>query len=315
MYSHEGYHIGDAWYYVDRRGRTETVHMFYLTRPLDGGLQDLIGHAISQDLMRWETLEPALRPGPPRSWDDLKLCTGSVMARDGRYWLAYSATNTADSSTKEPYRVQRAGLAVSDDLFAWQRFPESELTHSGPPHYEGMSSGQRKMAHWRDPFLFVDGNAVYQFVCARRSDGEVATRGTVAVAKSSDMIRWEILPPVQHDRVADEIEVPQVYEMNGRWYLVFCTLGRFLAPTIIERFRGAVPERSNFSLVGGSPFGPFRLHGTGQIVCHPPEEYFYAAQLVCFRGSWYLLATIHDEGAERISDAIPVYGDETGVHG
>ena len=38
-----------------------------------------------------------------------------LIRRDGRYWLAYAATNTSDSSTEEPFRVQRAGMAVSDD--------------------------------------------------------------------------------------------------------------------------------------------------------------------------------------------------------
>ena len=110
------------------------------------------------------------------------------------------------------------------------------------------------------------------------------------------------------------MEVPQVYEIGGRWYLIFCTLGRFLSAELAERFRGAVPQRSNFSMVGSSPFGPFRIHGTGQILSHPPNDYFYAAQLVNFRHEWYLLATVHDNVSERISDPVPVRGDESGVH-
>jgi beta-fructofuranosidase len=288
--------------------------MFYLAWPLDRSGRVFVGHAVSRDLVRWETSSPALRPGPPGSWDDLNLCTGSVIKRDGRYWLAYAATDTRSSSTEEPFRVQRTGMAISDDLFVWHKVPENPLTQAGPPHYEGMSSGQRKMVHWRDPFLLDSGKFVYQLVCARRNDGDVATRGTAALARSTDMRQWEILAPVEHDRIAEEMEVPQVYQINGRSYLVFCTLGRFLSPSFSRRFQRAIPERSNFSMVGSSPFGPFHIHGTGQIVRHPPDAYFYAAQLVNFRQNWYLLATIIDGACSRISDPVPVYGDDSGVH-
>ena len=311
MYAHAGHQIGDAWYYVDETNGT--VHMFYLADPLDGG-QRFIGHAVSRDLCRWDTLPPALRPGPPESWDDLLLCTGSIIARDGRYWLAYSATDTASSTAEEPYRVQRGGMAVSDDIVAWHKLPDNPQTQVASPHYEEMSSGQRKMVHWRDPFLFDDGQAVYQLVCARRADGNVATRGTVALAVSVDMRQWEIRAPVEHDRCADEMEVPQVYEIDGRWYLVFCTLGRFLAPELAGRFEGQVPERSNFAMVGDSPFGPFHIHGTGQIVRHPPDAYFYAAQVLRLHGNWYLLATTHDKPGNSISDPVPVRADDTGIH-
>ena len=67
-------------------------------------------------------------------------------------------------------------------------------------------------------------------------------------------------------------------------------------------------------MVSDSPFGPFRVHGTGQIVEHDPDAVFYAAQLVEFKGRWYLLATAKDKQGERISDPVPVYADETGIH-
>ena len=312
MYIHDGHHMSDAWYCVDRSA--DLVHMYYLTRPLGTDEPTVVGHAASSDLVTWETRPAALRRGPPGSWDDVKLCTGSVLEHRGRYWMAYSATGSRDSSEAEPHRVQRCGLAVSDDLETWDRVPGNPVTEPGPPHYELMSSGERQMAHWRDPFLFERGDSVYQLVCARRRDGDRATRGTVALARSSDMREWEVLAPLEHDRVAQEMEVPQIHRIDGRWYLVFCTLGRFLASELARGFAGAIPERSNFAMVGDSPLGPFRLRGTGQIVHHAPDEYFYAAQLVEFHGQWHLLAAIHDNGGERISDPVPIRGDETGLH-
>ena len=113
MYTYENHMMHDAWYFVD--DRTNIVHMFHLAEPLDGG-PSFVGHAISHDLVTWERLPTALHVGPPGSWDDLRLCTGSVIERDGRYRMAYSATGHEDSTIEEQYRVQRAGMAVSDDL-------------------------------------------------------------------------------------------------------------------------------------------------------------------------------------------------------
>ena len=311
MYIYEDHMMHDAWYFVD--DRKGTVHMFHLAEPLDGG-PSFVGHAISNDLVTWERLPTALKLGPPGSWDDLRICTGSVIERDGRYWMAYSATSLNDSTLEEQYRVQRAGMAVSDDLITWTKLPENPVTEAVAPHYELMGTGQRKMHHWRDPFLFEDGDTVCQLVCARRDEGPTGERGTVAIACSQDMRGWEILPPLEHDRMSDEMEVPQLYNIDGRWYLVFCTLGRFLTTEHAAQFGDRLPERSNFSMVSDSPFGPFRIHGTGQIVEHDLDSVFYAAQLVKLKEDWYLLATAKDEWGERISDPVPVYADEAGIH-
>ena len=311
MYTYEDHMMHDAWYFVDER--TDTVHMYHLAEPLEGG-PSFVGHAISRDLVTWERLPTALCLGQPGSWDDLRICTGSVVERDGSYWMAYSATSLNDSTLEEQYRVQRAGMAVSDDLTTWTKLPENPVTKAVAPHYERMGTGQRKMHHWRDPFLFDDGVVVYQLVCARRDEGPNGERGTVAMARSQDMRGWETLPPLEHDRISDEMEVPQLYNIDGRWYLVFCTLGRFLTPEHAAQFGDRLPERSNFSMVADSPFGPFHIHGTGQIVEHDPGEVFYAAQLVKLKEDWYLLATVKDELGERISDPVPVYADETGIH-
>ncbi len=311
MYTYDHHLMHDAWYFVDEK--TDTVHMFHLAEPLEGG-PSFIGHAVSPDLITWQRLPTALQIGSPGSWDDLRLCTGSVIERNGKFWMAYSATGHADSSYEEQYRVQRAGIAVSHDLMNWTRLSENPVSEAGPPHYESIGTGLRKMQHWRDPFLFDDGESVYQLICARRNEGPTRTRGTVALARTVDMRNWEILPPLQHDRIADEMEVPQLYNIGPRWYLVFCTLGRFLTAEHAQKFGNRLPERSNFSMIADNPFGPFHVHGTGQIVEHDPNTVFYAAQLIQFKDRWCLLATAKDGHGERISDPLPIYADDTGIH-
>ena len=134
-HSSNGHSMLDAWYFVD--GGTDTIHMFYV-------VPEFIGHAVSRDLVNWEELVPVLRPGAPGTWDDLRLgAAGSIIQRGGRYWMAYFGTSSADSWPGEDHRVQRAGIAVSDDLFTWRKLPENPVTQAKAPHYEQMSTGQR----------------------------------------------------------------------------------------------------------------------------------------------------------------------------
>ncbi len=307
MFSLDGRMIGDAWYYND----DGTIHTFFLTKP-DGAAFGLdIGHAVSRDLVSWEYLGFALTRGELGSWDDKNLATGGVIRRDGKYWMAYTGHKMDD-----PILVQRVGVAVSNDLTTWEKLRENPTSEFDPAHYEVVGTGQRKMTHWRDPGLLDTGDEVFHYVCARRLDGDVAERGTVGVARSTDMVTWEPLPPPEHDRMSDEMEVPQVYAIDDRYYLVFCSNGDKIAPSFRARFPGHPFRDTDFSMVGDSPLGPFRIHGTGEIMPKaPPYKRFYASQLVQHEGEWFLLGTILDhDGRTYISDPIPVMADETGVH-
>ncbi len=304
MFRLEGHRIGDAWYYAEG----ETVHAWFLAMPLDQESGWRIDHCVTDDLVHWEYEGTALEPGPPDAWDGKSLATGGVIRRDRRYWMAYTGHKY------ETAFVQRAGMAVSDDLTNWRKLPENPTSVADPAYYEIESTGQRQLTHWRDPFLLDIGDRVLQYVCARRTKGDVATRGSVGIARSTDMVRWETLPPPEHDRMTEEMEVPQVYFISGRWYLVFCTHDFWLAPTFRERFPGHSFRSTDYSMVGESPLGPFRIYGTGEIMPEAPPDRFYASQLVEFRDQWYLLGTMGQDAESGISDPLPVVADETGIH-
>ena len=310
MYAREGHTFGDTWYFV----RGEEAHLFCLTKPEGSKHGWDIGHLVSRDLRTWDDAGTALRRGAPGAWDDKGLATGSVIERDGIYWMAYTGHHSGDE-----HMVQRVGMAFSRDLHHWEKIEENPVSEAAPPHYELMSTGKRVMVHWRDPFLLADGERVLQFVCARRTHGDPTSRGTVGAAESRDMRRWTLLPPLEHDRMTEEMEVPQVYRIGGRCYLVFCTIAGdprvpdMLSPSFTRRFPGHRFRRGDYSMVGRSPLGPFRIHGTGEIFARSPVT-VYASQLVDFRGEWFLLGTEHAKGGARISDPYPVTADETGVH-
>ena len=303
MFTLDGHSIGDAWYYE----ADNAIHAYFLTKPSGSEAGWDIGHAITDDLVNWEYLGLAMTRGKMGSWDDKSLATGSVIHRDGRYWMAYTGHKTAD-----PFFVQRVGVAASDDLTRWERLPENPSSEADQAHYEIVSTGQRKLTHWRDPFLLDTGTYVVQYVCARLTYGDISERGTIGLARSTNMSTWETLPPPDHDTITEEMEVPQVYRI-GRWYyLVFCTLERWLSPSYRSRFPGHAFRDTDYSMVGDSPLGPFRLHNTGEIMPQVPSPPIYASQLVRHDDQWFLLGTV--AGRSAISDPIPVVANETGIH-
>lgn len=306
MFSRPGYAIGDAWLFADG----DTVHLFYLTTAGERtGLWD-IGHAVSDDLVNWDYLGLALERGAPGEWDALKLATGSIIQRDGRYWMAY----TGHPEDHRDLAVQWVGMAASNDLITWEKQPGNPVTKPDPRWYEEVPSGQRPLAHWRDPFLLDLGDEVLCFTCARSLEGPVETRGTVSVSTSTDLRDWTVGPPLDVPRFAEELEVPQVYRVNGRWYLVFCTHPHLLDPVLRERFPGHPWRSADYCFVADDPRGPYRVDGTGEILPPGSPVRPYASQLVEWRGTWYLLGTVRGDGPDAICDPLALVADATGLH-
>ena len=132
MFSVSGRSINDTWYFVDG----DVVHMYFLTR-IEGGTDGLdIGHAVTQDLVNWKDLGLALTRGAAGSWDDKNLATGSVIHRDGKYWMAYTGHKMGESLF-----IKRVGMARSDDLVRWGKMPQNPTSEADPLYYELVSTG------------------------------------------------------------------------------------------------------------------------------------------------------------------------------
>ena len=206
-----------------------------------------------------------------------------------------------------------SALAVSDDLQHWEKLPANPTSLPDPTYYEIVSTGQRRVTHWRDPFLFDAGEEVIQYVCAWSVQGAETSHALSASARSTDMVSWEGLPPPEHDCMTEEMEVPKLYEIDIRYYLVFCTHDYWLDPAFVSRFPGHTFRSTDYSMVGDSPLGPFRMHGTGQIMPQDPSHWFYASQLVQLAGTWFLLGTFRTDAGSGITDPLPVADDEAGL--
>lgn len=304
MLFHPGNHLGDSWYYVDK----DTVHCFYLTCPdtIERHTSWDIGHATSSNLVDWTVHDIILRKGEPDSYDGRCPATGSIIRFNDRYWLAY----TGNWNGPQPV----VALAVSDDLFRWEKVSYNPVTRLDPAYYDDVPRRPpRDWLHWRDPFLFEHEGAIYHYVCANTNTGPVDQRGTLGLARTGDMIQWQVLPPPEVDPVCTELECPQVYRVGERYYLIFSAMPEFFSQTFQDLHAGELRHLSSYAMVGESIFGPFYIYGSGQII--PPDYPItpYANQLVFWQGRAYLLGTVWNEEQDFICDPIPVAFTETGI--
>ena len=136
-----------------------------------------------------------------------------------------------------------------------------------PATYEKLETGDWYDEAWRDPWVFRDPSDgwFHAYVTARVPHGDRFDRGVIGHIRSSDMRTWEALAPVTRPMGMGQMEVPQLVELENRWYLVYCSDVETQAPGR----RAAVAGTGTFYLVGDSPYGPFEAIGDGTLEADP----------------------------------------------
>jgi beta-fructofuranosidase len=253
-------------------------HLYYLQapRPLsDPNLRHgmaTVGHAVSHDLRHWVGQGTVLEAGPPGSWDDRAIWTGSVVVRDGVAYMFYTGTCHAERGL-----VQRIGLGVSNDLEHWTRHAGNPVLEVDSRWYEPQEK-ERAWQTWRDPFVVYvpDEFTYYMFLAARVNTGPADGRGVIGLARSQDLLSWEVLPPVTNEAEFPEMEVPQVTTINGRFYLLFCAsthaAARLASP-------GAKSWFGTHYMVADKLTGPYRLLTDEPLLADTMGTY-YAGKLL-----------------------------------
>jgi len=187
----------DTW--VMRDG--PDYQLFYLSR--DGGL----GRAVSQDLIHWTQLPMIPNLAKPGDWDEKgMLLTGCTVKHNGKYYITYG------SKHPEPL-----GLLVSEDLKNWSRVGDPVLPRNEP-----------YMQDWRDLSAYWDPvRKVWDSLLCTRYNGEPC----VGHVSSPDLLHWAYHEPlfVSEPYTRDnngfvEFEVPEFFEMNGKYFITFSSI-------------------------------------------------------------------------------------------
>jgi beta-fructofuranosidase len=114
------------------------------------------------------------------------------------------------------------------------------------------------------------------FLSARVTTGPSDGRGVIGLARSTNLLSWQVLPPVSIPGDFTEMEVPQVVPMNGRYYLLFCAT-RHAAARLSSA--GARRWSGTHYLVASKPTGPYRPLTDEPLVADATGIY-YAGKLV-----------------------------------
>ena len=252
--------VWDFWLVSD----DQLHHVFYLQAPTSLGDPELrhwnasIGHATSTDLANWTPVTDALGAGTPGAFDDRSTWTGSILRYCDRWIMMYTGTSHAESGL-----VQRIGLATSTDLHTWSRDHDTVLS-ADPTLYETLDLGMWGDEAWRDPWMFVgpDDGRLHVYLTARAAAGDRFDRGVIGHACTSDLRTWQVLPPLETEGDGfGQREVPQLFELDGRWYLLFCSD----IPTQSPERRLGGPGTGTYYSVSQSPYGPFTMIGDGAL--------------------------------------------------
>jgi beta-fructofuranosidase len=306
------FELADDWvwdFWIADTGRE--WHLFYLHAPRS--LRDparrhahaTIGHAVSADLHAWTVLGSGLAPGPRGAFDETATWTGSVV-RDGNG--AWRMFYTGMRNRRGAY-LQRIGVAMSEDLTHWRRHPDNPLVVPDGRWYERYGDSTWPEDAWRDPWVFRDpaDDGWHMLVTARAGSGPVDDRGVIGHARSIDLDRWEVMPPLSTPGAGfGHLEVPQVAAVDGRPVLIFsCKQVELGGARATSGAAGGI-----WAVAADSILGPFDTSAAMLLA----DERLYAGRLIADRsGQHHLLAFLDRDGAGRfvgaLSDPMPVAWD------
>ncbi|RYY15450.1 MAG: glycosyl hydrolase family 32, partial [Chitinophagaceae bacterium] len=210
MYSGSGFsdwEIGDITVIIHKG----VYHLFHLIIPN----HDYIAHAVSADGISWKRVNNALFVGHPGEWDDDMLWTMHVVEKNDAFEMYYTGLQRRDRGI-----ISRIGFAYSADLIDWTK--DKKNIYPIEPKgifYETHHHNPRTWLSFRDPFKYEYKGEAYLLVAARSIHGPVSRRGCVGMVKISNDL-MELMPPLLHPLVYDDIECPCVFELNGRHYLL-----------------------------------------------------------------------------------------------
>lgn len=186
-------------------------HLFHLIIPN----HDYIAHAVSDDGINWKRVKNALFVGDPGEWDDDMIWTMDVSKEGDKFIMYYTGLALRDEG-----KTQKVGCAYSDDLYNWTKETDrSHILESQAPHYEDATNNPRTWLSFRDPYRFLNNGDDYLLICARVSEGATHHRGCVGLAKKEND-RYELLPPLLHPGMYDDVECPCIVKLENNYYLI-----------------------------------------------------------------------------------------------
>lgn len=159
--------------FVYFKGKYHVFYQYHPYAPVNGVMY--WGHAVSEDLVKWEHLGAAI--APDQTYDADGCWSGSAIERNGRLYLIYTG-----HTDRNGVRVQTQNVAYSDDGIVFKKYERN------PVIGKDLLPEGTSIADFRDPYVWEREGAYYLLV------GTMETGAAkVLLYRSDDLLHWEFV--------------------------------------------------------------------------------------------------------------------------
>jgi len=183
-------------------------HIFYQWNPFAcDHSQKYWGHYISDDLVHWREVPPAL--APDASYDANGCYSGSAFVHNDELYLFY--TGNLKHGPEQQYRASSQCLAKSKNGIDFEKI--GIVIDGQPAGYT---------AHFRDPKIWQSGSEWYAVLGAQTD----TLQGQVLLYRSDNLIEWQCLGPIAGSGIPPfghfgyMWECPDLFYLNPHWVML-----------------------------------------------------------------------------------------------
>ncbi|MBR3864111.1 MAG: glycoside hydrolase family 32 protein [Clostridia bacterium] len=210
-------------------------HIFFQYRENGIKSQTWWGHAVSDDLLRWNELNVAIKS--ENYWEDVGCWSGSAIVKNEMLYLFY----TSASST----RGQTVSIAYTDDGKTFFRYEKNPVIANSP-------LGNND--NFRDPKVFEYCGKYYMLIGT-----EFNGRGSILSFVSDNLFDWSYLDEFYVSTKYEfpssrTLECPDFFPLQDKWVLKFSSQLHSKEIFIVGRFDGKTftPEGEEYIVDAGN---------------------------------------------------------------
>lgn len=186
----------------------DQYHIFYQWNPFAcDHSQKFWGHYISDDLVHWRELSPAL--APDAEYDANGCYSGSAIVHNDELYLFY--TGNLKYGANQQYRASTQCLAKSKNGIDFEKI--GIVIDGQPAGYT---------AHFRDPKIWQSGETFFAVIGGQTE----ALQGQVLLYRSDNLIEWQFVGAIAGSGIApfDDFgymwECPDLFQLNQHWVML-----------------------------------------------------------------------------------------------
>lgn len=296
-YHGKDFDMHDAWFLnVDG-----VLHAFHLRNYHPGAshIEWPIGHLVSRDLLHFEArpdiLPPLLDPQNPKDFGGKFTGCCFTDAKDHSHLIYYTMRDNLRTNQRfgacRTYDMEQFTLCEENPLLE----PDSNLLIG----YDNLEQTDWNIVDCRDLVVVEnpDDGLYYGYFAAAADVGRGCPVGVIAVAVSDDLIHWRDQSIVYAPRQNGVIEVPDVFFLDGKWYLTVLTGSHYAGRSIVA---DPYVHKCTIYASADSPRGPF-VEGEHNILIGGIEQSGYTCRTFLFEGKRYLMYIDCSHGGNTLS--------------